>query len=75
MGYYCCRALVLLVMAVVVADLCVAHVVSDCSNNVGAITRTYDVTSWSGQWEFTGFGIGPSSGDYYYLLSYSTDSE
>ena len=32
-------------------------------------SRTLAINDWSGSWEFTGFGIGPSSGDYYHVLS------
>ena len=30
---------------------------------------TYTVSTWTGDWEFAGFAIGPDSGDYYHLLS------
>ena len=32
-------------------------------------SRTLTVNDWSGSWDFTGFGIGTSSGNYYHLLS------
>ena len=33
--------------------------------------RTYNVTTWSGAWEFTGYAVGPSSGRNYILMSSS----
>ena len=74
MTFYLRGALSLNICILVVA-LCVRYAVLDLSNNAGVITRTYNITSWSGQWDFTGFDLGPTSGDHYYLLSYSTDNE
>ena len=37
--------------------------------------RNFTVSSWSGAWTFTGFAVGPSSGEYYHLLSTSVDNQ
>ena len=37
--------------------------------------KTYSTSSWSGAWTFTGFQVGPSSGEYYHLLSTSVENQ
>ena len=47
-----------------------------CNANTNLIHNwTYTVNSWTNPWEFTGFALGPSSGDYYNLLSTTVQSE
>ena len=47
-----------------------------CTDFNCAKTKTYTINSWSGaSWEFTGFAVGPSSGDHYHLVSSSTNSQ
>ena len=41
---------------------------STCSSSTGAQVKTYTLSSWEGVWFFSGFAIGPSSGDYYHML-------
>ena len=41
-----------------------------CSEYSCTKTKEYNITTWTDQnWTFSGFAIGPSSGDHYHLIS------
>ena len=46
-----------------------------CNATNTTSNRTFSVSSWSSAWTFTGFAIGPSSGEYYHLLSNAIDND
>ena len=49
--------------------------VLDCKATTSTSNKTFTVNTWSGAWTFTGFAIGPSSGEYYNLLSTSVEGQ
>ena len=46
-----------------------------CNATNTTSNKTFAVSSWSGAWTFTGFALGPSSGEYYHLLSTSVSND
>ena len=46
-----------------------------CMATNTTVNKTYSTSSWSGAWTFAGFQVGPSSGEYYHLLSTSVENQ
>ena len=47
---------------------------SQCDLSTYAETRDYTVSSFSSSWNFAGFKVGVTSGDFYHLLSSTGDN-
>ena len=66
-----CKLLTIIVM------MCMMHsAVGLCNQTTVAKSKDYTVNDWSGStWNFRGFDVGATSGDFYHLLSSSTDNQ
>ena len=54
----------------------VQYVLSSCSQTTTAKSTDYSISDWSGStWTFASFDVGVTSGDFYHLLSSSTDNQ
>ena len=68
--YKCCCLLQILVLVLLIHDS-----IENCILPSNSSNRCYIVDSWTGNWTFEGYVIGPNSSDSYYLLSSVDDNE